>query len=102
MVELATTFLGGGTNFESPLSMAANVISKSRFKKADIVFVTDGEAGVTDRFIESWNELKAKKDFRVLSLLIGTECDNVVKLFSDRVVKASGFQDDAVHAAFEI
>jgi len=102
MIRLATTFLDGGTDFVSPLKKASEVIQSSRFRKADVVFVTDGEDRLTEDFVKHWNELKASKDFRVLSLLIGTKRDATVKLFSDRVVKASGFQDDAVHAAFEI
>ena len=43
MINLAQTFLGGGTNFALPLDQAMNVINESRFKQADIVFVTDGE-----------------------------------------------------------
>ena len=43
MISLAQTFLGGGTNFALPLERAMNVINESRFKQADLVFVTDGE-----------------------------------------------------------
>jgi Uncharacterized protein containing a von Willebrand factor type A (vWA) domain len=102
MIQLATTFLSGGTDFSNALQKALEVIQSSRFRQADVVFVTDGEDSVSDVFIKKWNELKQAKDFRVFSLLIGTEYDETVKLFSDRVVKASSFQDDTVHAAFEI
>lgn len=102
MVELASVFLDGGTNFNEPLMKAAEVIQKSRFNKADIVFVTDGDADLSDRFICNWNELKQKKDFRVLSLLLGTQKDRSVNLFSDSVVKAQDFEDKAVYKAFEI
>ncbi|MBO1912029.1 VWA domain-containing protein, partial [Microvirga sp. 3-52] len=40
---LAQTFLGGGTDFTLPLQEAVRVINESRFKQADVVFVTDGE-----------------------------------------------------------
>lgn len=102
MIKLATTFLDGGTNFQSPLSKAAEVIRKSRFDKADIIFVTDGEASVDRDFIKSWDELKTQKGFHVLSLLLGTESERGVKGFSDRIIKASDFQDETVYQAFEI
>jgi uncharacterized protein with von Willebrand factor type A (vWA) domain len=102
MIRLATTFLDGGTDFASPLKKASEVIQSSRFRKADVVFVTDGEDRLTEDFVKHWNELKASKDFRVLSLLIGTENDETVKKFSDRVVKASSLSDEAAYAAFEI
>jgi len=102
MISLATVCPEGGTDFEEPLRKAAGVIQKSRFKRADIVFVTDGEAHVSDPFMEYWDELKKKKDFRTLSVLLGTQQDCTVKKFSDRVVKAESLLDDAVHQAFEI
>lgn len=102
MVDLAKIFLDGGTNFESPLKEAAAVIEKSRFNKSDIIFVTDGEDRLTDDFIGSWNDLKKKKEFQVLTLLLGTENDSTVRQFSDRVVKVSSFMDSAISEAFEI
>ncbi|MBG9795331.1 hypothetical protein ABD76_25895 [Paenibacillus dendritiformis] len=102
MIQLATVFLGGGTSFVPPLKKAAEVIKRSRFSQADIIFVTDGEAHMNERFLNSWNELKEKKGFSVLSLLLGTESIEGVEGFSDRIVKASSFEDESVYQAFEI
>lgn len=102
MVNLASVFLDGGTNFNEPLMKAAEVIQLSRFNKADIIFVTDGDASLSDGFIRDWNEIKEKKDFRVLSLLLGSQQDRTVKRFSDSVVKAQDLEDKAVYQAFEI
>lgn len=102
MIKLATTFLRGGTNFQSPLSKATTVIRKSRFDKADIIFVTDGDASLSDSFISDWQQLKENRGFRVLSLLLGTERNETVELFSDRVVKVSSFSDESVSQAFDI
>ncbi|MDQ0341092.1 uncharacterized protein with von Willebrand factor type A (vWA) domain [Caldalkalibacillus uzonensis] len=44
MVELATSFLGGGTYFDKPLKEALEVIEKSWFNKANLIFVADGNA----------------------------------------------------------
>ena len=43
MINFAQTFLVEGTNFALPLNKAMKVINESRFKLADVVFVTDGE-----------------------------------------------------------
>ncbi|KHF29060.1 Protein ViaA [Paenibacillus sp. P1XP2] len=102
MIQLATIFLGGGTSFEPPLRVASQVIQQSRFNQADIVFVTDGESHVSERFLQSWNELKSKKGFSVLSLLLGRESIQGVQGFSDRIVRASTFEDESVYQAFEI
>jgi uncharacterized protein with von Willebrand factor type A (vWA) domain len=102
MVKLAIEFLGGGTDFEAPLDTALRTINKSRFKKADIIFVTDGEDYVSDQFLEYFHKSKKEKDFSVLSIVLGDEMTETVEKFSDRVVKASDFTDEKTHVAFEI
>lgn len=103
MVELATTFLSGGTNFEPPLKESLDVLQKSRFKQADVIFVTDGDGNISTSFIQRWKDAKEQKGFKVLSLLLGAAKRNGVESFSERVVLASSFYDEkAVTQAFEI
>ena len=101
MVNLAQTFLGGGTNFALPLDKAMNVINESRFKQADVVFVTDGEDRLRDSFLEAFNKKKKEKAFNVLSLVIGSST-NTVTQFSDKVVQVKDFDDKGSFTAFEI
>ncbi|MBM7715375.1 uncharacterized protein with von Willebrand factor type A (vWA) domain [Bacillus thermophilus] len=101
MVSLATNFLGGGTNFEKPLKQALSTINKSRFEKADVVFVTDGEARVSDEFLDKFNKSKKEKKFNVLSLVIGNPRKSV-DAFSDKVVNIADFEDEGAFTAFEI
>lgn len=101
MVKLATSFMRGGTNFVKPLNESLRVINKSRFEKADVVFVTDGEARVSEEFLESFNRSKREKKFQVLSLVIGSP-RNSVEPFSDKVVNIRDFEDENSFAAFEI
>jgi uncharacterized protein with von Willebrand factor type A (vWA) domain len=93
MVQLATTFLGGGTSFYSPLKEALNVISSCRFKEADIVFVTDGEASLSSDFLYDFAEQKAKKKFSVMTVLLGGAIQETVRQFSDEVIVASDFME---------
>ena len=51
-LDLAEYFPGGGTDFERPLGAALDVLADSRFRKGDIVFVTDGQAQIG----EAWRE----------------------------------------------
>ena len=101
MINLAQTFLGGGTDFGLPLERAMNVINESRFKQADVVFVTDGEDRVKTSFLKGFKKKKKEKDFNVLSLVIGSSI-NVVEQFSDKVVQVKDFDDDGSFTAFEI
>ncbi|WP_411748037.1 vWA domain-containing protein, partial [Psychrobacillus psychrotolerans] len=101
MINLARTFLGGGTNFALPLDGAMNVINESQFKQADIVFVTDGEDKVSASFLEAFNRKKKEKNFKVLSLVIGCSIDTVEQ-FADKVIKVKDFDEEGSFTAFEI
>jgi len=98
---LAQTFLGGGTDFTQPLEEAVNVINESRFKKADVIFVTDGENEADKSFLEGFNKKKREKDFKVLSLVLGN-ATNTVMQFSDKVVRITDFDETGSFTAFEI
>jgi len=98
---LAQIFLGGGTDFTLPLDEAVNVINESRFKQADVIFVTDGENEVEESFLEVFNKKKSKKDFKVLSLVIGNETNTVMQ-FSDKVVRVKDLDEAGSFTAFEI
>jgi len=101
IINFARTFLGGGTNFALPLERALDVINESRFKKADIVFVTDGEDCVNSSFLETFNKKKVEKDFSVLTLVLGNGV-STIEPFSDKVIKIKSFEDEGSCAAFEI
>ena len=101
MVNLAQTFLSGGTDFSLPLGKSLSMINESRFKQSDVVFVTDGEDRVRDSFLEEFNKKKKEKAFNVLSLVIGSST-NTVTQFSDIVVKIKDFDEKGSFTAFEI
>ena len=77
------------------------MINESRFKQADVVFVTDGEDRLRDSFLEEFNKKKKEKSFNVLSLVIGSST-NTVTQFSDIVVKIKDFEEKGSFIAFEI
>jgi len=101
MINLAQTFLGGGTDFALPLDRAMKVINESRFKQAGLVFVTDGEDRIKDLFLEAFNKKKKEKEFNVLSLVIGNNTKTAGQ-FSDKVVLIKDFDDTGSFTAFEI
>ncbi len=87
VLEIGSYFLDGGTDFAKPLTEAVALIEKQEFKKADIVFVTDGECAVTDEFLWEFREAKKQKEFRVISVLVdmGSTTPVAVREFSDDV-----------------
>ncbi|GAE93035.1 hypothetical protein JCM21714_2065 [Gracilibacillus boraciitolerans JCM 21714] len=103
MVELCNNFLDGGTNFTQPLMLSEKIINKSRFKDADIIFITDGQDNISQDFITSFNRHKEKDKFQVLSLLIGNQAKRrTVDMFSDSVFHANDFEDEEAQQIFNI
>ena len=71
VIDLAEYFEGGGTQFEPPLDKARQIINNStEYKKADIVFITDGESVVRDIWLEDFNAWKDEIGLSVYSVLI--------------------------------
>ena len=101
MIQLSENFLGGGTNFELPLNKSLEIINESRFKQSDIVFVTDGEDGLNEAFLNKFTQVKKEKEFSVLSLVMGKKIATPER-FSDRVIQIDDLNDEGGYTAFEI
>lgn len=101
LIRLVRTYLGGGTDFKLPLNETLKVINKSRFKQADVIFITDGEDELSEAFLNEFNQKKREKKFNVLSLVIGNHTD-VTEYFSDKVLHVTNFDEEGSFAAFEI
>ena len=66
----AETFLGGGTDFETPMREAVRLIEKERFHKADILFITDGKCRLPDGFQKELFQKQADYHFTVTGVLL--------------------------------
>ena len=70
----AETFLGGGTNFERPLTEALTLMEDHGFENADIVFLTDGECSLPNTFAEDFCRNQTEKNFTVTGILLDVGC----------------------------
>lgn len=103
--DIAEKFAGGGTFFDPPIEWSMKIIQQDRFKKADIVLVTDGDAGLTDEVIEKFNALKKEKQFKLRSVLIdvgGDASTHSVGQISDHVMSISDMANLNDSAASQI
>jgi len=85
-------FIGGNTDFEPPLKESIELISsginaEKDYKQADIVFITDGQAKITDETKNQIEEIKDKIEFKIIgigveSLAGGLEdfCDRIYSI----------------------
>lgn len=97
--DIAEKFANGGTNFEAPLQKSVEIIERNKnFEKADVLFLTDGDCGVGDRFLDEFMAKKKKLNFSVHTVLIdmyGGGAMSTVKRFSDRIVEVSDLAERA-------
>jgi uncharacterized protein with von Willebrand factor type A (vWA) domain len=88
----AERYLGGGTDFETPIKEAVRLMEKDGFEKADIVFVIDGVCSVSEEFRASLQEDKDAYGFRVTGVLLDAESPGMeftVADFCDEILRVS-------------
>ena len=72
---LLTTFLGGGTDYEGPLNWATTKINESKYEKADIVLITDGDCQISSKFAAHIAKIRDEKHFRVWIIYVDKGMD---------------------------
>ena len=102
LMDLAEHFPGGGTDFEKPLDAALECLKKSRYKKGDIVFITDGECQVSAEWSERFLREKERLSFSLFSILIdvGSSSAGALKEFSDRITSISQLTNEGARDLF--
>jgi uncharacterized protein with von Willebrand factor type A (vWA) domain len=101
-LDVAEYFPGGGTDFEIPLSAAADCLRAARYRRGDVVLITDGECRVTPEWLAKFRTEKTRLGFALYSVLIDigpSSADTLVSL-SDRVTAVSRLTDDAARELF--
>ena len=95
LIDMASFFLGGGTDFMKPLDSAREDINE-RLPDADVVFITDGICDVNDAWLEEFMEWKKENKVRIYSFLVdffNNDLDVLYK-FSDYAMPASHLEGD--------
>ncbi|MFI6603832.1 VWA domain-containing protein [Nonomuraea sp. NPDC050536] len=97
VLEFAETFLGGGTDFATPLDVAAELLqhqyNAAGAQRGDIVIITDGESGITEEWMRSWLERKARLDFRVFGIAVAHEPGDVLDALTDNLRTVTDLTD---------
>jgi uncharacterized protein with von Willebrand factor type A (vWA) domain len=101
-MDLAEYFPGGGTDFQKPLDAALECLKQSRFKKGDIIFITDGECQVEADWAERFRREKDKLGFSLFSILIdmGPASLGTLTEFSDRISTIKQLTGDEAQEIF--
>lgn len=100
-LQFAQSYIGGGTNFEKPLQQAVQFMKHST--KGEVLFITDGVCHIPETVIEQMNAEKTKKQFYLMSLLIGhNKHPGQLAEISDEVLHLIHFQDIHHTRVFEL
>lgn len=89
VVDFAEFFYGGGTDFEAPLDLAADVLeaeyNTAGKQRGDIVLITDGECGVSEPWMRAYQERKHLLGYRTFGVAIGCEPGPTLEALADNV-----------------
>jgi uncharacterized protein with von Willebrand factor type A (vWA) domain len=101
-LDVAEYFPGGGTDFMIPLDAALDCLRAARYRRGDVVLVTDGECRVEPEWLTRFQAEKKKLGFAVYAVLIdvGQSSRETVAALSDRVTSVSALTDDAARDLF--
>lgn len=88
----AETFLGGGTNFETPMWESLRLMREDGFENADIVFISDGECEMPEHFLEELRQEQAGRRFTITGVLLDSDSpgmDFSLKNFCQNIYRTS-------------
>ncbi|MEW6088474.1 MAG: hypothetical protein AB1498_09240 [bacterium] len=103
LFEYAVTFIGGGTDFETPLSTALSFRKRPDFNDADLVFITDDLCSLSNEFLEKFNASRKKRNMLTYGILIGAKYQKpgIMKKFCDDIINHNEISDDIARNIFE-
>ena len=66
----AETFLGGNTDYATPLNEALRLMEQEGFENADMVFITDGACVLSDNFLARLKAQQTQRRFHITGVLL--------------------------------
>ena len=91
IMDAASHFFDGGTNFERPLGEAMTLIEQG-YQDAEIVFITDGECKISEEFAKRFTEFRESHMLTVTGILVDnsdSNCGDCIKPFCNRIYRTS-------------
>ena len=95
----AETFLNGDTDFQTPMEEALRFMENEGFENADIVFITDGECALSQKYLEQLHQAQAARRFTVTGVLLDKEepgMDFSLKAFCQDIYRTSQLLGDDI------
>jgi len=102
-VEIAEFFLDSdGTAFEPAQKKAAETVASQAYQKADVVFITEGQAPLAQKSLADFLDLKRKREFRVFGVPIQSRDTSTLKELRDEIIQVYELIDAEAEQLLEI
>lgn len=98
-LKAAETFLGGGTNFATPMKEALRLMADQGFERADIVFISDGECELSPDMLDTLRKEQAMRQFTVTGILLDQDCQEMsfsLLEFCQNIYRTSQLEGDEI------
>lgn len=95
----AGTFLGGGTDYVTPLREALRLMEHEGFEKADMVFITDGACKMPEVFLRELRQEQARKKFQITGVLLDQDAAGFafsLEPFCTQILRTSQLTQDQI------
>lgn len=102
VLRFAEHFPGGGTNFEAPLRRALAAVAEGDYRRGDVVFITDGEASVSEALVQDIRDAQKKHRFAIrgIEVDVAHSQSQTLERFCDEVRKISDLTADSLADLF--
>lgn len=98
-IAAAETFLGGGTDFQTPMDEALRLMREDGFENADVVFITDGECAMPEDYLERLHTEQAAHRFTITGILLdegNSSMEFSLKEFCQNIYRTSELLGDEI------
>lgn len=99
VLRCAETFLGGNTDYETPLREGLRLMEQEGFESADMVFVTDGACALPNGFLEKLRREQVDRGFQITGILLDQESAGFefsLQEFCNNIYRTSQFSHDQI------
>lgn len=102
VLHFAEHFPGGGTEFEPPLNRALNAVTEGDFRRGDIVFITDGQARVSEALLHRIDDSRRQFRFRIRAILVDVSDNDStsVSQFADEIHNVTDLASETLDSLF--
>lgn len=93
MAQFTSFMFGGGTDFDHAIARAIELIEREEEKRADVVFITDGEAKFSADTLSAWEKVKEKYGTRLVIVSVEAGEQEHLQEIADAVVVVTQPED---------